>query len=321
MGNFKKILCASIALAMVVGFSTDAKAEYPDKPITLVSPYGAGGDSDVAARVWAEFAKKELGQPVLVVNKTGGGGLTGTLFASKAKPDGYTLFLGQAGPCVMTPLLTKTGGLNKDSFDYAARFLIANSGVVVNADAPWNTLQEFQADASKNPGKYIFSNPSATSWLALAFRSWLFQNDVDAKVVEYTSGAEAATAVMGKHGDISFLFPPNYVSLVDAGNLKLLALGTKNDKYPNVPSFEEQGYKGSYYGWSGIVLPAGAPQEIVDRIIEVTEKISKDPAFIEAITNLGFVPNVKVGAEWKAEVDAQYAEMHDVLDELGFLAK
>ena len=66
---------------------------YPSKPIQLVSPYGAGGDSDLTARVWAEFAKKKLGQPVVVVNKTGGGGLTGSLFAAKAKPDGYTLFL------------------------------------------------------------------------------------------------------------------------------------------------------------------------------------------------------------------------------------
>ena len=68
-------------------------SDYPSKPIQLVSPYGAGGDSDLTARVWAEFAKKKLGQPVVVVNKTGGGGLTGSLFAAKAKPDGYTLFL------------------------------------------------------------------------------------------------------------------------------------------------------------------------------------------------------------------------------------
>ena len=72
-------------------------SDYPSKPIQLVSPYGAGGDSDLTARVWAEFAKKKLGQPVVVVNKTGGGGLTGSLFAAKAKPDGYTLFLAQAG--------------------------------------------------------------------------------------------------------------------------------------------------------------------------------------------------------------------------------
>ena len=87
-------------------------SDYPSKPIQLVSPYGAGGDSDLTARVWAEFAKKKLGQPVVVVNKTGGGGLTGSLFAAKAKPDGYTLFLAQAGPNIIIPLTAKGANLS-----------------------------------------------------------------------------------------------------------------------------------------------------------------------------------------------------------------
>ena len=93
-------------------------SDYPSKPIQLVSPYGAGGDSDLTARVWAEFAKKKLGQPVVVVNKTGGGGLTGSLFAAKAKPDGYTLFLAQAGPNIIIPLTAKGANYSFDSFDY-----------------------------------------------------------------------------------------------------------------------------------------------------------------------------------------------------------
>lgn len=321
MGKFKKIICSIMALTFVVGFSMEAKAEYPIKPITLVSPYGAGGDSDLSARIWAEFAKKELGQPVLVVNKTGAGGLTGTLFASRAKPDGYTLFLGQAGPCIMVPLITKTGGLNQNSFDYLSRFMLTNSGVVVSADSPWNNFKEFQEAAMKEPGKYVFSSPSATSWLSLAFRSWLFQNDVKTKIVEYSSGAEAATSIIGGHGDITFVFPPNYTSLVEAGKLKILALGTKNDAYPDVPTFEELGYKGNYFGWSGIVIPHGAPQEIKDKLIAVTDKISKNPDFIKAINNLGFTLDNTSGDAWKKQVDAQYEEMRVVLGELGFLAK
>ena len=113
-------------------------SDYPNKPIQLVSPYGAGGDSDLTARVWAEFAKKKLGQPVVVVNKTGGGGLTGSLFAAKAKPDGYTLFLAQAGPNIIIPLTAKGANYSFDSFDYIARIMVANCAVVVNKDAPWN---------------------------------------------------------------------------------------------------------------------------------------------------------------------------------------
>ncbi len=319
--SLRKIIGTLVALGCVMSFTVTAQAEYPTKPITLVSPYGAGGDSDLSARVWAEFAKKELGQPVLVVNKTGAGGLTGTLFAAKAKPDGYTLFLGQAGPCVMVPLITKTGGLNFDSFDYVSRFLLTNSAVVVAKDAPWNSLKEFQADAQKNPNKFLFSDPSTTSWLALAFRSWMFQNNVSLRSVNYTSGAESATSLLGKHADITFLFPPNYETLVNADKLKILAIGAKSEKYPNAPTFEEQGYKGSYYGWSGIVIPKGAPKEVVDKLIAVTDKISKDPEFIKTIKNLGFTPDNTSGEKWKEEVKAQYVEMEAALTELGLIKK
>lgn len=319
--SFLKIACCVGIICSFVGFTNNAQAKYPSRPITLVSPYGAGGDSDVSARIWAEFAKKELGQPILVVNKTGAGGITGTMFAAKAKPNGYTLFLGQAGPCIMVPLTTKIGGLKEDSFDYLARFLTTNSAVICRADAPWKNLKEFQEDAQKNPGKYVFSGPSATSWLALAFRSWLNTNDVKLKVVEYGSGAESATAVLGGHGDITFVFPPNYASLVKSGKLKILAIGTKSPDYPNAPTFAELGYKGNYYGWSGIVAPKGTPQAIQDKIIAVSEKIAKNPDFIKAIKNLGFNPDITVGKKWQAIVNAQYQEMKVVMDDMGLLAK
>ena len=169
-------------------------SDYPSKPIQLVSPYGAGGDSDLTARVWAEFAKKKLGQPVVVVNKTGGGGLTGSLFAAKAKPDGYTLFLAQAGPNIIIPLTAKGANYSFDSFDYIARIMVANCAVVVNKDAPWNNLKEFEAAAKKEPGKLVFASPAATSWLTFAMRNWFTGTGVQVKQVEYKSGGEAATA-------------------------------------------------------------------------------------------------------------------------------
>ncbi len=173
----------------------------------------------------------------------------------------------------------------------------------------------------KNPDKFGFSTVSAAAWVTLAFKSWAFQNDVKMRQVDYSSGAEAATAVLGKHGDISFLFPNNYGPLVDAGKLKLLALGSKSEKYPDVPSFADLGYKGTFYAWSGIVVPKGVPQEIIDKLAAVSDKISKDPEYIKAIENLGFKPDNTSGAQWKKEVMSQYADMKVLLQELGFVKK
>ncbi len=314
--NMKKLLGSVMSLVMAAAFAAGScayAADYPVKPITVISPYGAGGDSDIAARVWAEFAKQELGQPVLVVNKTGGGGLTGTMFASKARPDGYTLFLGQLGPCVMLPITTKAGGLNKDSFDMIARFATSNTGAVVNADTPWKTLKDFEKDAAANPQKYTFSSPSATSWVALAFKSWIYNNKLQMKNVEYVSGAEAATAVLGKHGDITFLFRANFDALVKGGKLKLLAVGDKMEEYPDVPTFAELGYEGNYMAWAAIAAPKGVPDDIKAKLQAVTEKIANNPEFIKALENVGYTINYLDGAAFKQEVDKQYVEMQTLL--------
>lgn len=298
-----------------------ANAVYPDKPIQLVSPYGAGGDSDITARVWAEFAKKKLGQPVVVVNKTGGGGLTGSLFAAKSKPDGYTLFLAQAGPNIIIPLTARGANYSFDSFDYIARIMIANCAVVVNKDAPWNTMKEFEAAAKNEPGKLIFASPAATSWLTFAMRNWFTSTDTKAKQVEYKSGGEAATAVLGGHADMTFLFPQNYAPMASADKLKILAIGTKSEQFPDALTFAEQGYQGNYYGWAGLAAPKGTPREIIDRLVEVTAEIVKDPEFIKAMHNIHVSPDFTTGDAWMEQLTAQYAEMSKVLTDLGLSNK
>ncbi|MEG2140362.1 MAG: tripartite tricarboxylate transporter substrate binding protein [Bilophila sp.] len=292
--------------------------DYPTKPIQLVSPYGAGGDSDLTARVWAEFAKKKLGQPVVVMNKTGGGGLTGSLYASKAAPDGYTLFLAQAGPSIIMPQ-TARAGYSFDSFDYIARIMVANCAVVASPDSPWKNLNDFAADAKKNPGKLVFASPSATSWLTFAMRHWQTASDTKLKQVEYQSGAEATTAVLGKHADMTFLFPQNYVPMASAGKLKLLAIGTKSEQFPDVPTFEELGFKGNFYGWGGIAVPKGTPKAIIDKLAAVTEEITKDPEFIKAIKNMNATPDYTAGDVWMKQLQSQYAEMSQVLKGLGMI--
>lgn len=296
-------------------------ADYPTKPIQLISPYGAGGDSDLTARVWAEFAKKKLGQPVVVVNKTGGGGLTGSLFAAKAKPDGYTLFLAQAGPNIIIPLTAKGANYSFDSFDYIARIMLANCAVVVSKDSPYNTLKEFEAAAKKAPGELVFASPAATSWLTFAMRNWFSSTDVKVKQIEYKSGGEAATAILGKHADMTFLFPQNYAPMAAADKLKILAIGTKSAEFPNAPTFAEQGYKGNYYGWAGIAAPKGTPKEILDKLAKISEEIVKDPEYVKAIQNMNASPDFKTGEEWMAQLKDQYAEMNNVLTELGLASK
>lgn len=312
-------LCLMGALLLSGGFATSAvAADYPRKPIQLIVPYGPGGDSDLTARVWAEFAKQRLGQPVVVVNKAGGGGLAGTLAAAKAKPDGYTLYLVQAGPVLILPQ-TADAGYTFNSFDYIARVMIANCAVVVRADAPWKNLNDFGEAAGKEPGKYIFATPGATAWLTFAMRNWQNLSGVTLKQVEYQSGAETINAVVGGHADMNFMFPQTYAPMVRAGKLKILAIGAKSEEFPDAPTFADLGIKGNYYGWAGIAAPKGTPREILDKLTAVTADLTKDPAFIKAVENMGAMPDFTAGEAWMRQLQEQQAEMTLVLKNLQML--
>lgn len=311
-----KLLAMAFIFALLPLCNASA-ADWPTKPITLISPFGAGGDSDLTARVWAEFAKPELGQPVIVVNKTGGGGVVGSLFAAKAKPDGYTLFLAQAGPNIIIPMTAKGADYGFESFDYISRIMMANCAVVAKPDSPWKNLKEFAEATHKAPGKLIFASPSANSWLTFAMRNWFEQAGVKVKIVEYKSGGEAATAVMGGHADMTFLFPQNYSAMAQAGKLKILAIGFKSDTFKNAPTFEELGYPGNYYGWAGIAAPKGTPAAILEKLTEVSKKVVNTPGYVKAIENMGATPNFETGPEWMKQLKEQYAEMEKVLTSLG----
>ncbi len=323
MKRVKQIFMAVLTTALIIGLGTvqsaTAKSKYPKKPIKLVVCYSPGGDADLTARVWADFAEKILGQPVIVVNKTGGGGVAGTTYAASARPDGYTLFLAQAGAPLIAPQTARTA-YDMDSFEYISRIMIGNCGLFVNADAPWNTLEEFVKDARKNPGKLLYASPGAATWLSLAMQQWEMLADVELKHVEHQGSAPAVTSILGKHADISFMFPQNYIPQVKAGKIKLLALGAVDPAYSGVPSFEDAGYKGAYIGWGGIAAPKGVPQDVVEKIADATAKMVKDPKFIKALGNIHATTAYMGPVEWPVKVKAQYADLAKVIDDLGIRA-
>jgi tripartite-type tricarboxylate transporter receptor subunit TctC len=109
--------------------------------------------------------------------------------------------------------------------------------------------------------------------------------------------------------------------MAKAGKLKILAIGTKSEKFPAAKTFDELGFKGNYFGWGGIAIPKGAPQEIIDKLTAITEEITKDPEFIKAIKNMNAKPDFTPGTKWKKDLNDQYAEMTQVLTNLGMIKK
>lgn len=310
-----------IAFVLVLFPLQSMASDWPSKkPINLICPYSAGGDGDLSARLWADFAEKKIGQSILVVNKTGGGGVTGTTFAAQSKADGYTLFLAQAGPILITPNVANTR-YNYDSFDYVARINVGNCALIINSKDSWNTLEEFIADAKANPNKYSFASPGATTWLSFAMREFIQEAGIQVKHVEFQGSAPAVTSVLGGHTTFTFCFPQNYVNQVRSGALKALAVGDVSEDLPNVKTFEAQGFPGAYYGWAGIAAPKGVPAEIRQKIAQVTSEIVQDPDFIEKSKNIYATPSFLDEKAWEPILNEQHTVLLKLLDNIGLRKK
>ncbi len=323
MKQMKSVIAVSVFAVLLLGLAliqpAFAEGDYPKKPITVVVCYSPGGDADLTARLWADFAEKKLGQPVIVVNKTGGGGVAGTTFAANAKADGYTLYFAQAGATIIAPQTAKTS-YDVNSFVYISRVMIGNCGLVVNAESPWNSLEDFVKDAKAKPGQLIFASPGAATWLTLAMQHWEMSADVQLKQVEHQGSAPAVTSVLGNHADMSFLFPQSYAPQVKAGKLRVLALGEASPVYPGVPSFNELGYPGEFFGWGGVAAPKGVPAEVVEKVAAVTKSLMDDPAFVKALENIHATPSYLGPVEWTEAINRQHEDLAKVIDKLGIRA-
>jgi len=309
---FGGILIIGISLLQPVG----AEEKYPTKPINLIVPYPPGGDTDLTARIWAEYVGKLLEQPIVVLNKAGAGGITGTLFVAQANPDGYTLIQGSCGGNLVGPQLTKVG-YDLDSFMAVCQIAAYPGGLAVHADSPWKTLEEFIRDAKNNPGKLSFGSTGVSTWNALVAKYWQMQAGIKIKDVHFQGAAPAMTALMGKHCDFSFLSPQNFVPQVKGKTLRLLAVGELWEEYPEIPTFKNLGYKGNYTSWSGTLAPKGTPINFIKKLSDTTMRVMKDPQYIQALNKINSKPSFKGYEEWQEDLQQQYKDLGMVIDQMG----
>jgi tripartite-type tricarboxylate transporter receptor subunit TctC len=324
MNSAKKMFIFLLGITLIVGLtsleSVGAEKKYPAKPIRHVVCYPPGGDTDLTARVWANFVEKVLGQPVTVINKVGGGGVSGTTFAAKAKPDGYTLMQAASGANIVSPQVAKTE-YNLDSFVGVARLTASPGGLAVHVDSPWKTMEEFVRDAKKNPGKLNLGSCGAISSNTLFTRQWAMQAGIELKFVHHQGCAPATTALLGRHVDICFLYSQSFVPQVKAGKLRALAVAAPLEGLPGVPTFNKLGYEGSYTGFSGILAPKGTPASAIKTLAAATAKVMKDPEFVQALKNIKARPAFLGPEEFQKDMKQQYEDLGKVIDAMGLRPK
>lgn len=293
------LVCATIGMMVFAGSICWAAGDFPSKPIELIVPYPAGGSTDVTARPLAKGAEKDLGQPIAVINKAGGGGTVGTAHVAKAKNKGYTL-------TVLPPAIFNAYYMRNIPFVPMEAFTPImvyggwSFGLVVKSDSPWKTLEDFIKYAKENPGKVKYSAPGTGTSPHLAMAELGLKAGVDWKHVPYKGDPPSIAAVLGGHvtaASGSSAFIPH----VKAGKLRLLA--TYGDKrmavFPNVRTLKECGYDISYPSHVGIAGPKGLPEGVVKVLEKALKNGMKDKIFISTMGRLSMPITFLGSADYK----------------------
>lgn len=287
------LLFAAILFSYAFGDVVVAETNipYPEKSIKIICPAAAGGGTDVIGRQIAALLSEELGVPVVVENKSGGGTLVGLSEVVAARPDGYTL--GLATNSIVLSRHTSETGIHYDKLDYISMFNDEPGGVLVNADAPYTTFDEFIEYAKANPKVVTAANAGTNGIWHLVSQQVEQAAGVEFTHVPYDGAATAFTAVAGGHVDVAFMSPTDARSLLDAGKLKLLALiGDERDtiSFPDTPTTIELGYDVSVHIWRGVVAPKNVDPAILSKLEITLAKVLASDAYLDFMVGGGFTP-------------------------------
>lgn len=273
----KLLACGALAVAATIvptaGMAADA---YPSKPIKLVLPFAAGGQSDVVARIAAERLTSALGQPLIVENVGGAGGMIAASKVARSPADGYTLFLPNASTLTIAPHLQPSSGVTPSSFAPIAAVSQFPLVLVVNSKSPYKSLADVIAAAKSKPGKLSFASPGVGTTPHLAGETFSQEAGITITTVPYKGGAPALNDLLAGQVDLYFEAPATIVPQIQAGKLRALAVTGKKRMaaLPNVPTVAEQGFpKLTLESWAAFVAPKGTPPAIIERLHTEIEKV------------------------------------------------
>jgi tripartite-type tricarboxylate transporter receptor subunit TctC len=292
-------LAGALALSLAANF---ASAAYPDRPITLIVPWGAGGGTDATARIIGSLLEKELGQPVTVVNRTGGSGVVGHQAIASSTADGYTIGMITVEIAMMhwvglTPLtpsdFTPIGVVNADP-----------AGLSVRVDAPYKSVKDFLAAVKANPGKFKASGTGQGGIWHLALAGLLKDQGLDPASVPWVPSNGAAPGLQDLVSGGVEVVPcsiPEARSLIDAGKVRALAImdATPPALYPNMPTLKKElGTDWTMAAWRAIAAPKGMPPEAMARLTAALKKVHDSKEFRDFMAARGF------GVIWAGPQDA-----------------
>lgn len=311
----------SVAGLSSVSLPAAAQETFPNKPLNLIIPFGAGGITDVVGRLIGQELGKELGQQVVILNRPGAGGAIAAQAAAKSAPDGYTLLLGTVGTQVVNPML-----YSKLTYDpwtaFAPVSLVSNSPymLAVNGIPGVTDLKGLAAYAKANPGKLAFGSAGNGSSPHLGLELFKLATKSDILHVPYKSGAEAVNAALSGQVQMVIDAIPVIKPHVETGRLKAIAIadGQRNAALPDAPTSVEQGLPMFQIGsWNCLVAPAGTPKERLEVINAALTKVFARKAVLKRLEEMGISPLPTGVDAYNAHVRAEHEKWTQVIKAAG----
>lgn len=304
-----------LALALLVPAA--ARAEFPDRPITIVLPYAPGSASDSYGRALGEHFTRMMGQPVVVTNRDGGSGVVGMRFVAQSAPDGYTLGLTPVTPVVVQPHMVRNLGIGPDSFQPVCGTNENVLGVLVREDSPIRTLPDLVAEGRRRPLTYGSPGPNSLPQLAV-FRVQRATN-VEFTHVPFRGDPPHLNELMAGRLDFSAAVVASASGLIDGDKLRLIAVfsARRHPDYPNVPTAREQGIDAQQLSQVGIYAPASTPEPVMARLEEACRTGVEDETFRRVAATRKVPVNYMSRADFTAMVRSEYEAYGRILRELG----
>jgi len=319
------LIASGAVLCTALGFSASAQAAWPERAVTIIVPWSAGGGTDATARAVAQQLEKRFNQPFNVVNRTGGGGLVGHITIANANPDGYTLG-------VITIESTMYGsqgipGSEPERFTLIGRFNADAIGINVNAESPYKSVSDLIEAVKANPGKIKASGANRGGLSHLAWAGLLNKLGISPDTSPWVASAGSAPAMQQLAAgaiDVVATSPAEAQALVDAGKVRTLALvsNERSPNYPDLPTMPEAlGVKWSPLPFRGVAGPTGLPDEVVEKVSGALAEIVKDPEFVKLMTSRGFSIAYQDAAEFTKTVNQDAKDLSETMSVLGLAKK
>jgi tripartite-type tricarboxylate transporter receptor subunit TctC len=315
--KFTLVLAVVFVLSLLTGCgggsgdkAAPKEVTWPQKPVTIIVPYAAGGGADLMARALSTPLEKELGKAFVVSNKPGGSGAIGMSELARSKADGYTVILTSVGACTLTPNNSNVGYTNKE-FAPVAQIADIPIVVAVHKDSPIKSLKELFAAGEKTPGKLTYGtagagliqNVSMEGLLLNMNKRGLFSH------VPFNGGAEAVSALLGKQTDFAVAIATEIIPQFKSGEFRALAISSakRYELMPDVPTFKELGYDLQVGVWYGFAAPAGTPEAVIKKLEAALSKATKDPAVVQTFKKINqpiiFLDSSSFKTKWMKDFD------------------